>query len=70
MNLPLFVAVQGQLINLSACEQITVDDTTLTFTTPNDSYEFEFDSETQTRAAFSALQGLLTSKNLCVGTVG
>jgi hypothetical protein len=69
MNLPLFVAVQGQLVNLSACEHIVAEDTTLTFTTPNDSYEFEFDSETQTQAALSTLQELLSSKNLCVGTL-
>jgi hypothetical protein len=67
MSLPLFVAIQGQLVNLATCSRIYVEDSSLCFAMPDESIEIEFDSEVEAAHAWTALQTLLAGKNLCVG---
>jgi hypothetical protein len=69
MTLPLFVQVQDSLVNLSQCERVVLEDETVSFATAADSFDFEFDTESEAQRAWSQLQALLGAKNLLLGRI-
>ena len=69
MTLPLFIQIQDQLVNLSACESVSLDGETLSFATGSDSFDFEFDSEARAQQAFQEVRQVLTVKNLFLGAI-
>jgi hypothetical protein len=69
MTPPMFIQVQHQLVNLSLCENVSLEGETLSFASGNDSFDFEFDSEARAQQAFQELRQFLTNKNLFLGSV-
>ena len=67
MTVPLFIKIQGRLINLAHVETISAEDETLQVGTGTEAYEFEYGSETEAGQALQRVQGCLAAKNLFVG---
>ena len=69
MTVPLFIRIQGMLVNLAAIEVIHCDDETLHVGTGSETYEFEYADSAGASQALECVQGILAAKLLVVGEV-
>jgi len=69
MSVPLFIKVQGMLVNLAHVEIAYVEDGTLYMGTASETYEFEYADDAQAGQALQRVQAFLANKNLLLGEV-
>ena len=69
MTVPLFIQVQGTLLNLAFVASGYVEDATLYVAVHDEVHEFEYDDNEQAVQALQALSSLLAGRNLLLGSV-
>ena len=69
MTVPLFIEVQGTLLNLAFVASGYVEDATLYVAVHDEVHEFEYDDNEQAVQALQALSSLLAGRNLLLGSV-
>ena len=69
MTVPLFIEVQGTLLNLAFVASGYVEDATLYVAVHDEVHEFEYEDNEQAGQALQDLRSLLATRNLLLGSV-
>jgi hypothetical protein len=69
MTGPLFIEVQGSLLNLAFVASGYVEDATLYVAVHDEVHEFEYEDNDQAVSALQDLRSLLAGRNLLLGSI-
>jgi hypothetical protein len=66
---PILVLAAGHIVNLSRCNYVRLDDSTITVEYPEESLDIEFDSEEEAAAAMVSMTNQLAAKGALISAV-